>query len=108
MAILPVHDQLAMSRVQVIAHRGNSSVAPENTLAAFGLALDCGATWVELDYHHSADAVPVVIHDETLDRTTNARQVLGRAALPVAARGKPTSRPVSLDANTELQNAVSL
>lgn len=60
-------------RVLVVAHRGNSSRAPENTLAAFNAAIDAGADLIELDYHHTADGVPVVMHDDTLDRTTDAR-----------------------------------
>ena len=67
----------------VIAHRGNSSVAPENTLPAFQSALDAKADLVELDYFHSADGVPVVIHDQILDRTTNAEEVLGQPKLLV-------------------------
>jgi len=53
-----------------IAHRGASGSAPENTHAAFAAALALGADAVELDCQLSADGVPVVIHDETLERTT--------------------------------------
>ncbi len=53
----------------IIAHRGASAVAPENTLAAFREALDVGADGVEFDVRLSKDGVPVVIHDETLLRT---------------------------------------
>jgi len=56
---------------RVVAHRGESGFAPENTLAAFTLAADNGATWVELDANISADQVPYVHHDSTLDRCTN-------------------------------------
>lgn len=69
--------------VLVIAHRGCSCEYPENTLAAFQAAVECGADLVELDYHHTADGVPVVLHDEFLDRTTNAAQVLGQEKLLV-------------------------
>ena len=55
----------------LIAHRGFSSRAPENTIAAFDMALDAGFANIELDTHLSADGVPVVIHDDTLDRTTD-------------------------------------
>lgn len=55
----------------VIAHRGASAVAPENTLAAFKLALAMGADGVEFDVNLSADGVPVVIHDRRLSRTTS-------------------------------------
>jgi glycerophosphoryl diester phosphodiesterase len=57
--------------VIVIAHRGASSYAPENTFAAFDLALDMGASHIELDVHVTADGHLVVIHDDTVDRTTN-------------------------------------
>ncbi len=53
----------------IIGHRGASAHAPENTLAAFRLALDVGADGVEFDVQLSKDGVPVVIHDRTLDRT---------------------------------------
>lgn len=53
------------------AHRGASGSAPENTLAAFRLAHELGANGVEFDVHLAADGEVVVIHDETLDRTTN-------------------------------------
>ena len=54
----------------IFAHRGASAHAPENTLAAFGLALAQGADGIELDAKLSADGNVVVIHDATLDRTT--------------------------------------
>ena len=54
----------------VIAHRGYSSVAPENTLAAFEAALRCGAHMVETDLHPAADGSAVLIHDADVDATT--------------------------------------
>ena len=54
-----------------IAHRGASGSAPENTLAAFKKALEIGVDAVELDLHGTADGEIVVIHDATLDRTTD-------------------------------------
>ena len=60
------------NRPLVIGHRGYSAFAPENTLPSFKLALAAGADLVELDYHHSKDGIPVVIHDGELDRTTDA------------------------------------
>ena len=56
---------------EIIAHRGYSGRAPENTLAAIRAALDAGADAVEFDLHTTADGVPVLLHDETLDRTTD-------------------------------------
>jgi hypothetical protein len=68
----PAQKLISADRLLIVAHRGNSSVAPENTLPSFQAALDVQADLVELDYHHSADGALVVIHDEILDRTTNA------------------------------------
>ncbi|MCL4393571.1 MAG: glycerophosphodiester phosphodiesterase [Chloroflexi bacterium] len=57
----------------IFGHRGASAYAPENTLAAFKLAFDLGADGVELDVSVTRDGVPVVLHDDTVDRTTNGR-----------------------------------
>ncbi|HEY2841551.1 MAG TPA: glycerophosphodiester phosphodiesterase family protein [Pirellulales bacterium] len=73
-------------RVIVIAHRGDSKVAPENTLPAFESAVKVGADLVELDYHHSADGVPVVFHDRDLDRHTNAVALWGGQKIPLASK----------------------
>ncbi len=54
-----------------LAHRGASAYAPENTLAAFRLALEMGADGVELDVRMTRDGIPIILHDETVDRTTN-------------------------------------
>ncbi len=54
---------------KVLAHRGFSSRYPENTMAAFRAALECGADGVEFDVQLSGDGVPVIIHDESLRRT---------------------------------------
>lgn len=60
-----------MPRPQIFAHRGAKTVAPENTLPAFQKALDLGADGIELDVHASKDGQLVVIHDFTVDKTTN-------------------------------------
>ncbi|HKJ04575.1 MAG TPA: glycerophosphodiester phosphodiesterase family protein [Geopsychrobacteraceae bacterium] len=60
-----------------IAHRGASGDYPENTLLAFGKALELGALWIELDVHVTADGQLVVIHDELLNRTTNGTGKVG-------------------------------
>jgi glycerophosphoryl diester phosphodiesterase len=57
----------------IFAHRGSSKDCPENTMAAFRKAYDDGADGIELDVQLSKDGVPVIIHDEKLDRTTNAK-----------------------------------
>jgi glycerophosphoryl diester phosphodiesterase len=76
---------VASPRVLVIAHRGDSGAFPENTLTAFRSAVDLGADLVELDYYHSADGVPFVFHDRTLNRTSNATAVFGREKIPTGS-----------------------
>jgi len=58
----------------IIGHRGASAFAPENTMAAFALAIESGADGVEFDVHLTRDGVPVVIHDDTLLRTGGLSQ----------------------------------
>ncbi len=65
-------------RPLIVAHRGASGLAPENTLAAFRLAIALGTPAIECDIHLSADGVPVVIHDPRVDRTTGGRGEVGR------------------------------
>jgi glycerophosphoryl diester phosphodiesterase len=59
-----------LKRPTIFAHRGSSAFAPENTLAAFVLALQQGADAIELDVKLTADRAVVIIHDQTLQRTT--------------------------------------
>lgn len=68
----PAHKLLASKRPLVIAHRGYSQLAPENTLPSFNLAIAAGADLIELDCHHSKDGQLIVIHDHKLNRTTDA------------------------------------
>lgn len=65
----------------VIAHRGASSLAPENTMAALYAALRLGVDMVEIDVHRSSDGELVVIHDATVDRTTNGQGAVNRLTL---------------------------
>lgn len=60
----------------VFAHRGSNRLAPENTMPAFELAVVGGATWIETDVDITGDGAPVIIHDSTLDRTTNRTGLL--------------------------------
>jgi len=68
---LPDRAFLAGTWPAVVAHRGASADAPENTLEAFSLALDMGADILELDVHATSDGVPVVIHDDMIERTSD-------------------------------------
>lgn len=56
---------------QLIAHRGGPAYAPENSLTAFRNAIAVGADWIEMDIQMTQDGALVVVHDETVDRTTN-------------------------------------
>lgn len=58
----------------IIGHRGASAVAPENTMAAFEAAIAAGADGIEFDVRLSRDGVPVIIHDDTLQRTHGLRR----------------------------------
>ncbi|MCA0297309.1 MAG: glycerophosphodiester phosphodiesterase [Actinobacteria bacterium] len=111
---------------RIWAHRGASAYAPENTLPAFARALELGAEGVEFDVQLTADGVPVVIHDETLERTTDgtgrvADHTLDQLRRVVAAAGKPgfgdvrvptltevldVVVPAGVDINIELKNSV--
>ena len=62
----------------MIGHRGAAARAPENTLAGLREAHELGARWVEFDVMLSRDGVPVLIHDETLQRTTDGRGAVAR------------------------------
>ena len=82
-----------MVRPLIIAHRGASAEAPENTLAAFARALAVGADGLELDVRVTRDGVPVVFHDPSLARLTGRRRSLARLTLAglraVRIRGEP-------------------
>jgi glycerophosphoryl diester phosphodiesterase len=78
--------QAATERVVNYAHRGASAYAPENTVAAFAHAADLGAQAVELDVQRTRDGELVVLHDKTLERTTDVTvRFPDRAPWPVGA-----------------------
>lgn len=68
---MSIPELLSIKPFAVVAHRGASKYEPENTLRALKKAIEMGADIVEVDVRLSKDGVPIVIHDETLDRTTN-------------------------------------
>ena len=65
-----------MVMAKVIAHRGGAARVPENTLAAFRWAAEQGCQWMELDISLLGDGTPVIIHDQTLERTTDGQGAL--------------------------------
>ena len=82
----PALKLVAAKRPLVIGHRGYCQFAPENTLPSFKLALAAGADLVELDYFHSKDGQLVVIHDDELDRTTDATRKWSQKRIKVETR----------------------
>ncbi|GGA52057.1 glycerophosphoryl diester phosphodiesterase [Kroppenstedtia guangzhouensis] len=74
-------EAIGKDKVWNIAHRGASGHAPESTLSAYQMARRMGADWVELDLHLTRDGQLVVIHDQTVDRTTNGKGPVRRYTL---------------------------
>lgn len=64
---------VAQGKVQIIAHRGAAGFAPENTLAAVKKAIELNSPLIEIDVHMTKDGEVVVIHDDSIDRTTNGK-----------------------------------
>ncbi len=82
-----------------IAHRGAGKLAPENTLTAFRLGASYGYRMFECDVKLSADGIPFLLHDDTLQRTTNAVNALGHGLSAVAGE-HPWSTLALLDAGS--------
>jgi glycerophosphoryl diester phosphodiesterase len=80
------------TRKQLVAHRGASAYAPEHTLAAYALAIEQRADFVEQDLAVSKDGVLVCIHDLTLERTTDVETVFPDRSVPATLDGKPIRR----------------
>ena len=67
--------------MEIAAHRGVSSLAPENTLSAFQKAAAMGCEWIEFDVQLTQDGSPVVIHDKTVERCTNGVGIVSEMTL---------------------------
>ena len=70
-----------MNKILKIGHRGAKGYEPENTLVSFEKAIEMGADGIELDVHLSIEGHLIVIHDETIDRTTNGKGVVDQLTL---------------------------
>lgn len=70
-----------MGKILKIGHRGAKGYEPENTLVSFEKAIEMDADGIELDVHLSLDGHLIVIHDETIDRTTNGKGVVNQMTL---------------------------
>ncbi len=110
---------------KIFGHRGAAGSFPENTMPSFLAAIDLGADGIELDVHLSQDGIPVVIHDETVDRTTNGKGFVkdlnysklqsldasyrfpaqsGKAFIPLLEEVLTWSSPCDFIVNIELKN----
>jgi len=69
--VLALSSIMVKAQTKIIAHRGFSGIAPENTLISFQKAIECGAAYFELDVHKTKDDSIVVIHDGSVDRTSS-------------------------------------
>lgn len=69
--LLALSSIMTNAQTKIIAHRGFSGIAPENTLFSFQKAIECGAGYFELDVHKTKDDSIVVIHDASVDRTSS-------------------------------------
>jgi len=72
----------------VVAHRGASAYAPEHTAAAYRLAIEMGADFVEQDLAVTKDGVLICLHDASLERTTNVEEVFPNRAVSISLEGK--------------------
>ena len=91
----------AESAKQLIAHRGASGYAPEHTVAAYGLAIEQKADFVEPDLAVSKDGVLICLHDDTLERTTNVKEVYPDRASPELKGRNGEARWVANDFTVE-------
>jgi glycerophosphoryl diester phosphodiesterase len=71
----------AGAQVGIVSHRGAAALAPENTLAAFRLAIEQGVDFIEADVRLTAEGVPVLMHDPELDRTTDGQGLVEERTL---------------------------
>ena len=104
---------------RIVAHRGGGTLAPENTLGAIRLGASMGFAGVEFDVMLAGDGTPVLIHDETVDRTTDGRgEVAGMSyaelagfrnangeSIPTYASAVALCRELGLWANVEIKPA---
>src|SRR5258707_15168648 len=79
----------SVSSVRIVGHRGAAALAPENTIAAFDAGLAAGVDDVEFDVQRTPGGLPIVIHDDTLDRTSSLRGAVSATAWPAIRDGAP-------------------
>src|SRR4029077_3633829 len=75
--------------IRIVGHRGAAALAPENTIAAFDAVVAAGVDQIEFDVQRTRDGVPIVIHDDTLDRTTALRGSVAATEWAAIRAGAP-------------------
>ena len=85
------------SKKTLVAHRGASAYAPEHTLAAYELAIEMGADYVEQDLAVTKDGVLICLHDASLERTTNVEEVFPDRAVSISIEGRTRKAWVAND-----------
>ena len=88
-----MHPLLDLTAHPIVGHRGNAAHAPENTIESFRQAVAIGVDALEMDVHLTADGHVVVIHDPTLDRTTNRSGRVERMTLAEVQRADAGATP---------------
>lgn len=88
LTLIQAHGHLRPTQKALVAHRGASAYAPEHTLAAYRLAIEQGADYVEQDLAVTRDGVLICLHDDSLDRTTNVEEVFPDRAVIDPADGQ--------------------
>ncbi len=88
MMMMTITGSAQYSKKTLVAHRGASAYAPEHTLAAYKLAIEMGADYVEQDLAVTKDGVLICLHDASLERTTNVEQVFPDRAITMTIEGE--------------------
>ncbi len=86
--VMTITGDAQYSKKTVVAHRGASAYAPEHTLAAYQLAIEMGADYVEQDLAVTKDGVLICLHDASLERTTNVEELFPDRAISLSIDGK--------------------
>jgi glycerophosphoryl diester phosphodiesterase len=94
---MPIAGLAQYSKKTNVAHRGASAYAPEHTLAAYQLAIEMGADFVEQDLAVTKDGILICLHDASLERTTNVEDVFPDRAVSISLEGKTRKAWVAND-----------
>ncbi len=96
-ALMTLGSEAQYAKKTNVAHRGASAYAPEHTLAAYKLAIEMGADYVEQDLAVTKDGILICLHDASLERTTNVEEVFPDRAVSISLEGKTRKAWVAND-----------